>query len=112
MERLWMLTLSPSVYLQSSKRLRDIVTSYFPCQEAAQKARQNVHCLNQCLRPGVHEGHSLGSHFSNVVAFYHLRGAVRKPHVFLHNEAAVEKFVIEPSIFNEDKWLTSAGALQ
>jgi hypothetical protein len=69
--------------------------------------------LDQRLRPGIDESHSLGNHFSNVVAFYRLGwAAVRKPHVFLHGEAAVEKFVIEPSIFNEDKWLTSAGALQ
>jgi hypothetical protein len=100
------------VYLQSSERPRDIVTGYFTCQEAAQKARQNVHCLNQRLRPGIHEGHSLSHHFSNVVVFDNLRRSVRKPYFFLHSEAAVEIFVVEPSIFNEDEWLSSAGALQ
>src|SRR5262249_39210259 len=72
----------------------------------------NVHCSNQHLRPGIHEGHPLSIHFPNVMAFRHFGWAVRKPHLFLDGEAAVEIFVIEASIFNKDKWLPSACALQ
>src|SRR5215831_5665043 len=46
------------------------------------------------------------------MAFHQFGWAVRKPHLFLYSKAAVEIFVIEPSIFHKDKWLTSACALQ